>query len=514
MKKLLLVIMTIALALAFICCGEESVFEPTSTPESTVESVTQSQPPAHTHDLAHYSFKDATCKKEGNIEYWRCHDCYKLFADEDATVEISDDDTTVAKKPHSLVHYEAIEAVADKGGQIEYWQCSSCEQYYSDENGTKRIGQGDIAVAAPFSVVDFVVKVPTDRQPVVLQLTDPQIIDASQARPGRPGVNTTFWAKDQIEERCYNFFTEIINAVKPDLIIITGDIIYGEFDDSGSAMLSFVEFMESFNIPWAPVFGNHDNESAKGADWQCQQYENAKNCLFKQRTLTGNGNYSVGIAQGDSITRVFYMLDSNGCANASKATIDNGHTKTTAGFASDQIAWYTSSINAVKNSYPSVKISMAYHIQQYTFNKIYSKYGVVSVNNLTKNPVNIDSHPDKAATDFGYLGGNFSGEWDFDETITNGMAALGVDSVFIGHEHLNSASVVYNGIRFQFGQKSSEYDKFGFIKNGVRGGDYYKPAGATSIVGGSVIPLNASGEIVNPYIYYCGDIFDTNPKNA
>ena len=35
--------------------------------------------------------------------------------------------------------------------------------------------------------------------------------------------------------------------------------------------------------------------------------------------------------------------------------------------------------------------------------------------------------------------------------------------------------------------------------------------GAKPIIGGSVIPLDEKGEIVNPYIYYCGDVFGTNP---
>lgn len=75
------------------------------------------------------------------------------------------------------------------------------------------------------------------------------------------------------------------------MIIITGDLVYGEFDDKGTCLLELIKFMESFDIPWAPVFGNHDNESQKGADWQCEQLEKAGNCLFRQRTLTGNSNY-------------------------------------------------------------------------------------------------------------------------------------------------------------------------------------------------------------------------------
>ena len=197
-------------------------------------------------------------------------------------------------------------------------------------------------------IPDFIVEVPEGRDPVVLQLTDTQIIDAGQARPGRGGVDDVFWATDQVEERCYEFIYETVAATQPDLIIMTGDNVYGEFDDNGSALLGLVEFMESFQIPWAPIFGNHDNESAMGVDWQCQQFENAQFCLFEQKELTGNGNYSVGIAQGGKLKRVFYMLDSNGCGNPSEKTLENPHFTRNSGFGVDQIQWYTNQINEIK----------------------------------------------------------------------------------------------------------------------------------------------------------------------
>ncbi len=101
-------------------------------------------------------------------------------------------------------------------------------------------------------------------------------------------------------------------------------------------------FVDNCNIIfWAPVFGNHDNESAMGADWQCEQLESAEHCLFKQRTLTGNGNYTVGIEQGGVLKRVFFMVDSNGCSGKSAATTANGHSKGSGGFDADQIQWYT-----------------------------------------------------------------------------------------------------------------------------------------------------------------------------
>ncbi len=131
------------------------------------------------------------------------------------------------------------------------------------------------------NIPDFIVDVPAGRDPVVLQLTDTQIIDAAQEREGRGGVDRIFWATDQMEERCFDYLTEIIQETKPDFIIITGDVIYGEFDDNGSVWTRFINFMESFQIPWSPVFGNHDNENKMGVDWQCEQLEKAQYCQFE-----------------------------------------------------------------------------------------------------------------------------------------------------------------------------------------------------------------------------------------
>ena len=136
-----------------------------------------------------------------------------------------------------------------------------------------------------FELPDFVLHISNGKNPVILQLTDTQIIDASQKRfPTRIGNEEIgYWLPTRKNERCYNYLTEIITSVKPDLIIMTGDVVYGEFDDKGSSLTEFIEFMEKFEIPWAPVFGNHDNECTKGVDWPCQQSERATHCIFDQK---------------------------------------------------------------------------------------------------------------------------------------------------------------------------------------------------------------------------------------
>lgn len=446
-----------------------------------------------------------SCIKSGKMDSWICLDCNRIFSDEACTVRVEESELTLPTIAHNLQHVEAVPVNGMENGVKEHWICEDCEGFFKDENGRKKITVEDTIAYSLMNIPDFIVEIPEGRDPVVLQLTDTQIIDAAQIRPGRDGVDKAFWATDKIQARCYDFITETINATNPDFIILTGDNIYGEFDDNGTVWTSFINFMDSFEIPWSPIFGNHDIESKMGVDWQCEQLAKMEYCLFEQKELTGNSNYSVGIAQGGKLTRVFYMMDTNGAGNASAESLANGHTVTSVGFKQDQIDWYTKQIEILKEVSPDTKISFAYHIQQHSFAEAYAKYGF-EVGEKAQD-INIDRLEEKAEGDFGYIGRDLKGEWDASNQVFNSFKRLGVDSIFVGHEHCNSASVVYEGIRFQFGQKSSEYDRFNCLEETgtVRAVSGKPGAGLTSMIGGSVIVLSEEdGSIIDAYIYYCG----------
>lgn len=352
-------------------------------------------------------------------------------------------------------------------------------------------------VMAEEDLIDFVVTVESGRDVKVLQLTDPQIIDSDQMRTSNrlSGGEISRWASGQKENQYKQYLRTVIPRYNPDLIIITGDLIYGEFDDSGASFIDFVEFMDSFGIPWAPVFGNHDNESAMGVDWQCQQLVNSQYCLFKQRTLTGNGNYTVGIRQDNTVKRVFFMLDSNGCSSMSSATRANGHSTSDQGFKSDQITWYKNQAGLIKNQYPNVKISFAFHIQPLVFADALAKYGYPTV------PINLDRVGDDG--DFGYIGRKLKGGFDDSYAVWNGIKSLGADSIFVGHEHCNSGSFMYQGVRLQYGQKSSTYDRLNYFNSSGEILNNDRSSGNTPLVGGSAIELDKTdGTIVNPHIEY------------
>ncbi|MBR2384059.1 MAG: metallophosphoesterase [Clostridia bacterium] len=566
MKKLLVFIMLITCCLCLLACefsNVDSQIETTSIQKQ--ESVMSEEEIVHEHSITKIEAVSSTCTKRGNIEFYFCWGCSGYFLDENAEQQITVEETKTGLLPHNgekqeeiaptcgesgvsehwicsecggkfadeqctertnaekleipslahqnMEHRESVPVVGDQNGTIEHWYCEDCDGYFLDEEGLQRVEKEDTVLLSVINIPDFIVNVPSGKDVVVLQLTDTQIIDGAQARPDVSSGDKITYATDKIPQYCYDYLTETIEATNPDLIIITGDIVYGKYDDNGSVLVNFIAFMESFEIPWAPVFGNHDNESAMGADWQCEQFEKAQFCLFKQGNLTGNGNYSVGICQDGVLKRVFYMLDSNGCSDASSASMLNGQTTSSVGFGEDQIEWYTNQIQRLKELSPQTKISFAFHIQLAVFGEALTKYGF---DNSKKNQeIHIDYLENRREGDFGYIGRQMKDAWDGSKRLFSDMKALGVDSIFVGHEHCNNSSVVYEGVRLQYGQKSSEYDRYNAVseEGKIVETAIWKKVG-TPYVGGSVIVLSSSsGEIVDSYIYYCDNADDlVNPN--
>ena len=492
-KSFLTLLLALSLGLNMLAAcggeGDKSSAEDSSSTESVSESV-DSSAEEHVHQFS------VDWKKNIDTHYHICSCGVKTDVEEHVGEVASCTEKpvcTVCGKKFGTVKGHTYTALTELENGVKGYACDCGESIplvsYESDGVTVE------------GVVDFLVEVEEDRDPVILQLSDPQICN---------------WG--DVNKMCYNYIRETVTATDPDLILVTGDLIYGKFDDStGSIFTDYVEFMDSLQVPWAPVFGNHDNECPMGVDWQCEQLENAEYCLFEQRDLTGNGNYSVGVMQGGKLLRAFYMMDSNGCGNPSAASV--GKVRTIAGFANNQISWFSESITTLKGVVPDVKISFAYHIQQMAFLNAFQKYEEydgLNTNSVLTHPLDLDTMETAEEGDFGYLGRTLKGPWDTSNTVFELMKSLGVDSLFVGHEHCNSASIVWEGIRFQFGQKSSTYDRYNYLKSdGSIVGDYNAGSGDTPLIGGTAFKLSKTdGAIVDPYIYLCGDPFGKNPKAA
>ena len=103
---------------------------------------------AGAHDLIRHEGTPAECTKDGNIEYWQCAACGKYFSDEAAANEITQEMTVIPMSGHSLVKTEAKEATCTEAGNTEYWQCAVCGKYFSDENASNEITADDTVIDA------------------------------------------------------------------------------------------------------------------------------------------------------------------------------------------------------------------------------------------------------------------------------------------------------------------------------------------------------------------------------
>ena len=291
--------------------------------------------------------------------------------------------------------------------------------------------------------MDFTLQFP-DGDIKILQITDMQVIDSSQQRyPDRLRQEEyEKWLPETKEKNLYCYIRELVARTTPDLIIITGDITYGEFDDSGKSLEEFIDFMDSFGIPWAPVYGNHDNETYIGVEKQNAMYENSKHGIFKKGNVFGNGNYSIAIKQGEKIIRTICMMDSNGCGKLGIAQ----------GFREDQLEWLKETSNEC-----DAPLFCCFHIPTKDFSDAYVAAGYQEKSDERDTCAYYELGVDMAAK-AGDFGKKYEDFYSYSAPILPAFKASRVDGVFAGHYHKINLSVVHEGIRFTMGLKTGLYD--------------------------------------------------------
>lgn len=82
--------------------------------------------PVCSHSLTKTEALPATCTENGNIPYWHCSNCNKYFADENATTEITLQDTILEATGHTPVVDLAVEPTYTTTGLTEGSHCAVC----------------------------------------------------------------------------------------------------------------------------------------------------------------------------------------------------------------------------------------------------------------------------------------------------------------------------------------------------------------------------------------------------
>ena len=258
---------------------------------------------------------------------------------------------------------------------------------------------------------------------VILNLTDFQLHDGKS-------TFTTFSVIDGL-----------VNEYKPSLITVLGDT--AEDDGTYGTKVNFkaiVDHIDALGIPWAPVFGNHDNESyrepgsVKDSDnkWIIETFSSAKNCLFKvgPTDVRGNGNYIVNIVDKSTnkIVKSLFFFDSG------TQGVDRSHV----GFYEDALA-YCKDLNG--GNTPESIVYM--HIPLPEYMTVYQSGDYVGI--AGEKPCIGNSTP----------------------AFFVKIKELGSTThVVCGHDHINSFYSEYQGVFLMYALKSSDGDYYDSLQLG------------------------------------------------
>ena len=318
---------------------------------------------------------------------------------------------------------------------------------------------------------------------------------------------------------------ETFNRVKPDLVIVTGDMAYpvpfqaGTFDNKREAEM-FASMMERLGVYWTITFGNHDTEIYSlydRDDIAAEVYSDPKweHCLFREgpTDIAGKGNDVIVVrhptADGVEIVDAASYAANVGSTKISQAlvTIDS-HSYTDGDYFGiawkydnihqDQINWYAREMDRLTemNGGEQVKNLVFFHIPL-------TEYGVYW------NEYKDNGHEDTANVHYVQGKAGESGEKSFpgvNDCLTfETMLTHGGQGTFCGHDHYNT---------FAIDVKATTKDADGNDVTGVirlsygMSIDYLAYVGIASDIeqrGGQEIRIDADGGFATRHWAYQGD---------
>ena len=243
------------------------------------------------------------------------------------------------------------------------------------------------------------------------------------------------------DQRTEQLIGEIVAFEKPDLIVLTGDVISGKDADSASAQRDILTKVASHRVPWALVFGNHDDEGSCTREqlWEIAASIPYSCCPATVANLSGVSNYvlTVDSAKTSRPAYVLVMLDSNGYSPEKEI---EGY----GWIMPDQIEWFRQCSDRYRTGEGGTLPALAfYHIPVPEYATIWEHGLCVGEKNEDVCSASINSGFFAAA---------------LEQNNVRGM--------FVGHDHVNDYEGQIAGVRFCYGRKTGfrSYSRDGFAK--------------------------------------------------
>jgi len=230
-----------------------------------------------------------------------------------------------------------------------------------------------------------------------------------------------------------------LKFVKPDIVVLTGDIVSGYAWDRKSKDFylscwnQWSKVFEDNKVYYAYTFGNHDEE----ADLTREQIYNLDktnpySVMNRSFNITGLSNYHIPIydSTGNTVVSRLWLLDTNmyGCENVTKGSgcIHN-----------DQVEWYKKESQKVKEEQgPALGLTF-FHIP------IMEHLNVIQDGEI-----------------YGMAEEYVNCPVENTEVFTAFKQENEIKGVFVGHDHCNDFGGFYEGVEFVYGRKTG-YGSYG-----------------------------------------------------
>ncbi len=228
----------------------------------------------------------------------------------------------------------------------------------------------------------------------------------------------------------YDRIVKIMNIEKPDVVILTGDIITGGGEHwEGYDRLG--EIFKKAKMPWVVVYGNHDSENNTARDKIEAYVEKLPYCLNRDDKSTfGSSDFVLPVyGKHKKIEALLYCMDSNDYSTLKPLVDGYGW------FKFDQIAWYRKKSEEFTkaNGGKPLPALMFFHIPLPEYTKAWEnkKYPPIGVKNEDECSPDVNSGMFVSLLEKGDVMGTF-----------------------VGHDHINDYIGIYYNIALAYGRVS------------------------------------------------------------
>lgn len=236
---------------------------------------------------------------------------------------------------------------------------------------------------------------------------------------------------------------EVLDAEKPDLVLFTGDIIYGQ--PAEESLRTILNLAAERKIPFGVTFGNHDDEQGLN---RTQLLDITKsipyNLTDSVKGVSGASNYILPIksSNGDKQVAILYCMDSHAYSQIKEI---GGYDY----IKFDQVQWYrdSSSKFTKQNGGTPVPSLAFFHIALPEYNQAASDETAIMVG----------TRKEKACAPL------------LNSGMFASMKEMGdVQGVFVGHDHDDDYAVYWKGILLAYGRYTGGDTVYNNLSNGAR----------------------------------------------